>query len=100
MDGDWDLGVWGAARGAAQAPSTGSVGSLGDVALAPWFTVDAVEGDGTGVEDIDSESERAGTGVEAGCEKDSSVGLNVSAGLLADSAMEMERGDGVWLDEV
>ena len=100
MDGDWDLRVWGAARGAAQAPSTGSVGSLGDMALAPWLTVEAVEGDGTGVEDIDSESERAGTGVEAGCGKDSSVGLNVSVGLPTDSEVEMERGDGVWLDEV
>ena len=88
-------------RGAAQAPKTGSAGSLGDVALTACVVV---EGEGTGVDDWDRESERRGTGVEAGCANESSVGLIVNGGDLrervsVESTLERERGEGMWLDD-
>ena len=72
---------------------------MGDVGLADRV---AVEGDAVGVEDTESESERAGMGVgRDGCGNDSSVGLMASGGDLRDvvstsrSVLEIDSGDGV-----
>ena len=57
------------------------------------------------MDDWDRESERRGTGVEAGCANESSVVLIVNGGDLRGresapgSTLEMESGEGVWLEE-